>query len=54
MPGGTIDYPTPLAFSLYSGVDPQRRRKRLGTEVYHADVDPKGRADLVVWKRAKL
>jgi hypothetical protein len=32
----------------------ERRRKKLGTDVYHADIDPEGRADLVVWKRAKL
>jgi hypothetical protein len=32
----------------------ERRRKKLGTAVYHDDIDPKGKADLVVWKRAKL
>ena len=32
----------------------ERRRKKLGTDVYHDDVDPKGKADLVVWKRVKL
>jgi hypothetical protein len=32
----------------------ERRQKKLGTDVYHADIDPKGRADLVVWKRVEF
>jgi hypothetical protein len=33
--------------------DERRRQRKLGTDVYHDDIDPKGKADLVVWKRVE-
>ena len=32
----------------------ERRREKLGTDVYHDDVDPMEKAELVVRKLAKL
>jgi hypothetical protein len=34
--------------------DEARRRRKLGTDAYHADIGPKEKADLVVWKRARF
>jgi hypothetical protein len=34
--------------------DQRRKAKKLGTDAYHDDIDPKGKADLVVMKRAKF
>ncbi len=47
-----------LRVYMHSILDPAfaedeiRRRSKLGTDVYHDDICPKEKADLVVWKRA--